>query len=346
MKSHLQKVIYFLFPAIFFGCATDERRPVVVYSPHGKEMLTEFEQRFEAINPDIDIKWLDMGSQEIFERIRTERENPQADIWWGAPATIFMQAEKMDLLEIYKPSWADKISDNHKSKEGGWYGTFLTPEVIAYNTNFLTAETAPQDWSELINPIWKGKIVIRNPVASGTMRVIYCSIIAGAVTKTGSEEEGWNWLRSLDVNTVAYTADPAQMYLRLASADSPVTLWNMPDIILQSRMYNYPFGYIFPKSGTVVLTDGIALIKNSKNQEAAKKFYEFITTEESLILQAEKYFRIPARNDLDKSRLPEWIQDASFEEKEIDWQLLSDNESDWMRKWENEIKGKGSDALR
>ena len=61
-------------------------------------MLTEFETQFEAKHPDIDIQWLDMGSQEIIDRIRTEKENPLADLWWGAPATIFMRAEKLDSL--------------------------------------------------------------------------------------------------------------------------------------------------------------------------------------------------------------------------------------------------------
>lgn len=323
------------------SCSTDDRTSVIVYSPHGKEMLSDFEKRFEELHPEIDIKWLDMGSQEVFDRVRTERENPQADLWWGAPATIFMQAEKIGLLEKFEPSWADAVTGSHKSKDGYWYGTFLTPEVIAYNTKFLSPETAPQDWDDLLKPEWKDKIVIRNPVASGTMRVIYCSMILNSIAKTGSENAGWDWLRGLDANTVAYTADPTQMYLRLASENSPVTLWNMPDIILQSELYDYPFGYVFPSSGTVVLTDGIALIKNSKNQEAAKKFYEFITSEESLIIQAEKYYRIPARKDINKSKLPQWIRDANYTEMELDWELLSEKESDWMRQWENEIKGKG-----
>ena len=63
------------------GCSKDSRKKLTAYSPHGKEMLTEFEQRFEAANPDTDIQWLDMGSQEIFDRIKTEKENPICDLW-------------------------------------------------------------------------------------------------------------------------------------------------------------------------------------------------------------------------------------------------------------------------
>ncbi|HYR84694.1 MAG TPA: hypothetical protein VE422_11510 [Terriglobia bacterium] len=38
---------------------------LIVYSPHGKELLTEFEKRFETVHPDIDVRWLDMGSQDV-----------------------------------------------------------------------------------------------------------------------------------------------------------------------------------------------------------------------------------------------------------------------------------------
>ncbi|MBK6536433.1 MAG: hypothetical protein IPG09_01230 [Ignavibacteria bacterium] len=90
-------LLFLICVSLFTGCLkTDNKSKLVIYSPHGKEMLSEFEKQFEAIHPDIDVQWLDMGSQEVFDRIRTEKENPLSDIWWGAPSTIFMRAENPD----------------------------------------------------------------------------------------------------------------------------------------------------------------------------------------------------------------------------------------------------------
>lgn len=326
---------------LFSGCTkTNDKSKLVIYSPHGKEMLSEFEKKFEEINPDIDVQWLDMGSQEVFDRIKTEKENPLSDIWWGAPATIFMRAEKLGLLDKFVPTWADKIPETSKSKNGFWFGTFLTPQVITFNDKTLTNQNAPKDWDDLISPEWKDKIIIRNPMASGTMRVIYSAMIANSIKLTGNENEGFEWLKKLDANTSSYAADPTQMYIKLSGNEAAVSLWNMPDIILQKTLYNYPFGYNFPASGTVVLTDGIAIVKGSKNPEAAKKFYEFVTSEQSLILQAEKFYRIPARSDIAKDKLPKWIGDADYKSMDLDWELISEKESDWMKKWDAEIKGK------
>lgn len=344
IKIILSKNFYFLFSfllALTFlnGCSSDNKKKLVVYSPHGKEMLSEFEKQFEVLHPDVDVQWLDMGSQEVFDRIKTEKENPLSDIWWGSPSTIFMRAEKLDLLEKYKPTWADKVGKDSKSSADYWYGTFLTPQVIAFNDKTVTNQTAPKDWNDLTSPQWKDKIVIRNPMASGTMRVIFSAMIANSIKKTGNESEGFEWLKKLDANTSTYAADPTQMYIKLAGSEA-VTLWNMPDIILQKNLYSYPFGYNFPESGTVALTDGIAIVKGTKNSGIAKEFYEFVTNEQSLILQAEKFYRIPARTDIPKDKLPKWISDAKYTSMDIDWELISEKESDWMKKWDSEIKGK------
>lgn len=340
MKKFIYIIFIFILGGTFFSCSKSNKRKLVVYSPHGKEMLGEFEKQFEAKYPEIDVQWLDMGSQEIMDRVNTEKDNPQADIWWGSPATLFMRADKAGLLEKYTPTWASSISSNHKGKNDTWYGTFLTPEVISFNNKVLNNTNAPQDWADLVQPEWKDKIVLRAPMASGTLRVIFSAMIAMSVKANGSEDKGWQWLKGLDANTKTYAADPTQMYLKLNGPDEPVTLWNMPDIILQEKSYSYPFGYLFPKSGTVVLTDGIALVKGSKNSEDAKKFYEFVTSAEAMKLQAEKFYRIPARTDIPKETMPDWIKNANYKELELDWDLISEKESEWMKKWDSEIKGK------
>ena len=68
---------------LVLACGSDHRTPVLVYSPHGRDQLLLLEHAFEVERPDIDIRWLDMGSQEILDRLRFERVNPQADVWFG-----------------------------------------------------------------------------------------------------------------------------------------------------------------------------------------------------------------------------------------------------------------------
>lgn len=328
------------FSVLLTACQRNEKETLVIYSPHGKELLGEFEKLYEAKHPTVDVQWLDMGSQEVFDRIRTESQNPQADLWWGAPSTMFMRAEKMGLLQPFKPTWADQVPSAAKSKGDAWYGTFSTPQVIAFNSNKLTTATVPQDWNEIVLPEWKDKIILRNPMASGTLRAIFSAQIEQSIKRSGSEADGWDWLGSLNENVKAYAADPAQMYAQLAANSEAVTLWNMPDIVLQKNKNNFPFGYVFPKQGTVVLTDAIAIVNGTKKAKTAADFYEFVTSKESLLLQAEKYYRIPSRTDIDRNELPLWLKNSQYTALDIDWDLISAKEADWMKRWDAEIKSK------
>ncbi|RMD93090.1 MAG: extracellular solute-binding protein, partial [Calditrichaeota bacterium] len=149
---------------IGYGCS---KKPpaLVVYTTHGKELVQTFVDQFERKNPGVRVEWLDMGSQDALDRIRSERANPQADIWWGAPSPIFMRATKEKLLQPYRPTWASQVDSLYHDPADHWYATFLTPEVIAFNSEKLTRATAPQDWDDLLQPQWKGRIVLRSPLA-------------------------------------------------------------------------------------------------------------------------------------------------------------------------------------
>jgi iron(III) transport system substrate-binding protein len=329
--------------AVFLGCGDKEKskKVVIVYSPHGVDIMTEFETLFENKYPNIDVKWIDIGSQDILDRIRSERENPQCDVWWGAPSTSFMNAAKEGLIQKYRPSWSNAIDAKYKDSGDLWYGTFLTPEVIGYNTRMLKKSEVPQDWDELLSPKWKDKIIIRYPLASGTMRTIFSAMIWRFYKDTGDPKKGYEWLLKLDANTKEYTSSPTMMQQKLARGEGLITIWNMPDMVFQTEAKNYPFGYIIPKSGTPVVTDGIAMIANCKHSEEGKLYYEFVNTQDSMITLAKKHYRIPTRNDIQKELLPKWITEASIIPMDIDWELFSQKSDEWMKYWEQNIKNRG-----
>ena len=86
LTSHRSLLTLLLLGALLH-CGRDHRVPLTVYSPHGRDQLILIEHAFEAHHPDIDVRWLDLGSQEILERLRFEKVNPQADVWFGSAAS-------------------------------------------------------------------------------------------------------------------------------------------------------------------------------------------------------------------------------------------------------------------
>jgi len=329
-----------LFIIALGACSSGpSRTPLVVYSPHGKDLLQYYEQGFERAHPDVDVQWVDMGSQDVLDRLRSEKANPQADVWFGAPAETFSRAANEGLLDTYRPTWAAAVPTEAHDARDHWYGTYLTPEVIAYNTEAVSAADAPKDWDDVLAPKWKGKVVIRDPVASGSMRAIFGALIARSIANTGSTAQGFEWLRKLDANTREYALNPTVLYQKLGRREGVISLWDMPDIAdLQAK--RYPIGYTIPTSGTPLLVDAIAVVRGAKHADAAKAFYEFVTTPRALLEAASRFNRIPARNDLATDSLPEWIRTARAEIKPmpVDQKLLADSLDSWMRFWDSRVR--------
>ena len=322
------------------ACSSDGRTVLTVYSPHGKDLLEYYEKGFEAAHPNVDVQWVDMGSQEVLDRIRAEKANPQADLWFGAPSEIFSRAAGEGLLDPYTPTWSANVSPEARDPQNRWFGTYMTPEVIAYNTNAVSAADAPKDWDEVVDPKWKGKVLIRNPVESGTMRAIFGAILARSMAQTGSTAQGWDWLRKLDANTKEYVLNPAMLYQKLGRQEGTITLYNMPDIATLEARTKTPVGFVFPTSGTPLLVDAIALVRGSEQQAVAKQFYEYVTTPAAFQDAAEKFLRIPARTDLPVDSLPDVVRRAKTELKPmpLDAKLLADSLDSWMKYWDSSIR--------
>jgi iron(III) transport system substrate-binding protein len=318
----------------------NSRTPLVVYSPHGKDLLQYYEQAFEKTHPTVDVQWVDMGSQDVLDRLRSERANPQADVWFGAPAETFARAASEGLLEPYRPSWAAVMPDESHDAKDLWYGTYLTPEVIAFNSDVVPATAAPKDWDDVLDPKWKGKIIIRDPIPSGSMRAIFGAIILRELKRTGSTAAGFDWLKRLDANTKEYVISPTMLYQKLGQREGVLSLYDMPDIETLRQTTKYPIASRIPSSGTPLLVEGIAIVRGTRRAAQAKEFYEFVTTPEALRVAAQRFVRMPARPDVADDSLPQWIRDAraTIRPMPLDRQLLADSLDSWMKYWDAHVR--------
>lgn len=317
----------------------ESQRTLLIYTPHGQDMLRDFVARYKQAHPEVSVQFLDMGSREVLERLRAERNRPQADLWWGAAHTTFQTAADENLLAPYRPSWAGQVPESARDAGDRWYGTYETPEVIVYNSEAVRAEDAPKDWDDVLDAKWRDKVLIRNPNPSDSMRAIFGAMIWRSYKETGSPAGGYDWLRRLDANVHEYTADGTLLMQKMARREGLVSLWDLPDVRLYREQKNFPVDYVIPQSGTPVVTDGIAIVRGAPHAEEAQRFYEFVTTPESLVHAARTYYRIPVRTDLDRAQLPPWMNQP-FTRLPLDWNLLSRESNEWLRYWDTEIRGR------
>ncbi|HYG77726.1 MAG TPA: extracellular solute-binding protein [Planctomycetota bacterium] len=347
--SLLRNLLLLCAAAMIAGCGGGSSTPgnenaaavttVTVYSPHGAHLEGDIKKRFEAAYPQYKVEFLDMGGAKILARLQAEKARPHADVWWGGSPSDFRRGEAQGLLTPYTPAWSEAVPPEGRSATGAWFATFRTPEVIMYNKDKVKREDVPTTWEGLLDPKWKGRIVVRDVRPSATMKTIFGALIAREIKRGGGVEAGYAFLKKLDENTGAYAAEPQVMYDLLKDPGPyAITPWSFADApLLMSR--GYPFDYVLPKE-TPVLYDAIALVKGGPNPEGAKVFYDFVNTPEQLILMAHERSRLPARGDLPPEKLPKWLTELKIEPMDIDWALFDKNIDEWIAHWDAKIKTK------
>ncbi|MER7164696.1 extracellular solute-binding protein [Micromonospora sp. NPDC000207] len=312
---------------------------LTIYTARDKKVTDFVVERFTQQYPEYQgkVEILNIGAQEILERVRAEKANPQADVWWGGTQQGLSAGASEDLLESWQPTFAEKMDDQYKDAEGRWFGEILLPEVIMYNNEALTPEQAPKDWDDLLDAEWKDKIIIRDVAASGTMRSIYASMIQRLSPDGSNPQPGYDWLKRLDANTGSYAANPADLYLKMSRQQGVISAWNLQDVLLQANQSNMPFGYVMPTSGAPVLVDGLGKVKGG-NSDGAEKFIEFLFDDSLRADLARDYFQIPAVEIADQ---PQWLAELGLQPMDVDWDVIGEKETEWINHWNSQIKNQG-----
>jgi iron(III) transport system substrate-binding protein len=332
--------------ALLAGCSGgDGKKKVVVYSAHGRDILDQFEQAFEKDHPDVDVQTVYMGAEALLDRIRAERQNPQAAVWWGSHSTAMDVAAAEGLLLSYKPSYpvdgGDPGAPLMRHPDHLWTGCFLLPIVLGYQPARLPAADLPKRFADLADPRFKGKIVMRDPAASGTLRTFIGAVLARSVEETGSDERGFAFLKAFDANVHHYEGSPELLFEALEHGPPSLTVWNLTDFVFQKREKGYTFLAAGLDEPVPVVIDAIALVKGPRGESPeARAFYEFVNTLDALAILAKTHARIPVRPDFPPEKLLEEIRAVKVVPMALDRTALAARIPGWMQRFERDIRGR------
>jgi iron(III) transport system substrate-binding protein len=213
---------------------------------------------------------------EALAQLRAEAANPKTDIWWGGTGDPFLQAADIGLLEPYRP---DYINDLHQwavrqyAISGNMVGGFYTSAIgFGMNTELLKKKKLPEPkcWADVIKPEYKGEVEISHPASSGTAY----TILAGLVQQMG-EDQAFDYMKQLHKNVSNYTRSGQAQAPNVAKGEVAIGISFMFNFEMW-RHNGYPVKVTAPCEGTSYEVGGIALVKGSRNKDAARKYYDWL----------------------------------------------------------------------
>ncbi|MFR6111177.1 MAG: extracellular solute-binding protein, partial [Dialister invisus] len=140
-------------------------KTVMLYSSMQEDQLNAIKQAFEKKYPDIKMDYYFAGTGKVITKIATEAKSGQvaADVIWVGDPADYIGFKKLGILEKYESPEAKNIEKVFIDPEGYYTGARMMNMGIAYNTTKVTKEEAPKNWNDLLDPKWKGQIVMTDP---------------------------------------------------------------------------------------------------------------------------------------------------------------------------------------
>ncbi|WP_149535463.1 putative 2-aminoethylphosphonate ABC transporter substrate-binding protein [Siccirubricoccus phaeus] len=252
------------------------RTRLTVYTALENEQLQPLKQAAEAAIRDIEIAWVRDSTGIITARLIAERQNPRADIVWGVSVFSLLQMEGLEMLEPYTPRGAEALRPNFRSDRSPmtWAGMDAFVAAICYNTIIAQQRGLPRPatWADLLNPAFRGQVVMPNPASSGTGFLT----IAGWIAAMG-EGPAWDYMAKLHANMQLYTHSGSAPCSNAARGEYGLGIsLDMRAVTLKNQ--GAPIEIIVPTDGVGFDLEGTAIHRGARNLEAAKKLADWAVT--------------------------------------------------------------------
>jgi iron(III) transport system substrate-binding protein len=238
-------------------------------------LIGEFEKRF----PFIKVKLNRTGSEKLLTRVLTEARAKKtfADVIQTVEFSMYT-FNRRGLLALHTPQ-ANALYPKDFKEEGFWTTVYYNSYVTAYNTRLAPVRTLPKTYEDLLDPKWKGKLMMEGTKAEW---------FAGMLQILG-QERGLNYMRALAKQQPS-PREGHELLAQLVAAGEGVFDINIPAASVErmkERGAPIDWTTLGPLPATMV---GAGIAAQAPHPNAARIFLDFLLSREG-----QKVMQTPGR---------------------------------------------------
>ena len=258
---------------------------LVIYTAFEENELKTFWEQFKKDLPDLAAKasYIRGSTGPTIARLEAEKANPQADVVWGVFNDYMTGAAKKGLLDPYAAKDSSSIAARYKHPENMWQGVTLLTVAFAVNQKKMAELKLPppRSWADLLDPKYKGHIVMSNPSTSGTAYLL----LASHAARLG-EDRMWEYYDAIDKNLSQVTKSGGAPGRMAASGETPIGIALAYEVEVAKKQ-GAPIDVIWPSDGVPWTFEGNGLVKGAKNPQNAKRFLDWAVSKTAMASYAE-----------------------------------------------------------
>ncbi|KPV44071.1 iron ABC transporter substrate-binding protein [Alicyclobacillus ferrooxydans] len=249
---------------------------LVIYSAQGYDqaMADAFQKK-----TGIKVKLVDDSTGNIVAKMEAEKSNPHWDVAWFDGASTMQGLDNQGMLLT---GWTPNDVSNYTSQgqslipsDKAYYPTGVTAAAaIGYNNKLVDAAHAPKDWSDLLNPYFKGAVGMNDPSISGPTFPYVAGMLQLKGTTAGEQF-------FMDLKNNGLKVFPTNGDTLNALVKGQIKVATIQDTaLLKGKLKGDPITLVYPSSGTFSMATTISIDKNAPDMAAAKKFVEFVLSQQ------------------------------------------------------------------
>jgi iron(III) transport system substrate-binding protein len=246
-----------------------------------KPLLDGFLKEYPFIKADL----VRAGEEQLTNRMLSETRAGQWLFDAVSTSSIGALIERKMITPYLAPE-RDAFMDQFKDPQGYWTGVFANNLILAYNTKMVAAKDAPKDYSDLLDPKWKGQILM-DPTDYDWF---------GTLIAAWGREKTVQYMQRLAKQQPSWRRGHG-LTAQLLGAGETGLAWAYSFRIERMKREGAPVEWIETFDPIVVTISGIGLSAKATNPNAAKLLINFATSKKGQEMVREMR-RIPARGDV------------------------------------------------
>jgi thiamine transport system substrate-binding protein len=267
----------------------------------------------------------------LFNQLIQEKQNPVADFVIGLDNNYLVKAIKYDLFQPYRPQSTAQIrSEFIFDKQFR-----LTPfdyGYIVFNYDREKLGRIPLSYKDLLDPYYKGKIIIENPQTSSPGQVFLLTTIA-----LFGEKGYLDYWRGLKKNILTIAPGWDEAYGIYTNGEAPIVLsYGTSPVYHLLHDHTERYQPLVLDDAAYAQIEGMGVVKGSRNNKLARVLADYVLEPEFQTLIPENQYMYPIRQDI---KLPPSFRIAAHVKKLLNLpsERVADNLERWLNQWEKVI---------
>ena len=267
---------------LLIACGSKKSTEIGVYSGRHYNTDKQLYDRFTQ-ETGIQVKLLEAKDDALIQRLAKEGENSPADVLILADAARLDRATGMDLFQpVASETLKQSVPADLRDSKNRWFGFTRRLRAPMFNPEKVTANEVSR-YEDLAAPTLKGRLCLRN------RRSVYNQSLVAFMLDTRGEQETTQWIQGMVANLAqpVFSSD-TPMIRAVAQGDCGVALANSyylgrmqagdkgeADLALSAKV-----SVSWPNPVHVNITGG-GVTRASRNPDAARRFLEFLSSDQA-----------------------------------------------------------------